>query len=59
MLNPLLQVVQGVQIGLSSEDESVLAVVPTNILISELKEQQSRMYSRGGVRKNHYSGDQA
>lgn len=41
MLNSHLQVAPGVQISLSPEDESVLAVVPTSNLISELMELQS------------------
>jgi len=42
MLNPLLRVVQDVQIGLLPEDESVLAAGPTNALILELVEIKSR-----------------
>jgi len=42
MLNPLLQLASGVQIVISPEDKSILAVVPTNNLISKLIELQSR-----------------
>jgi len=41
MLNSLLQVAQGVQIGMSLEDESVLVVAPTSNLISELMKLQN------------------
>ena len=35
MLSPLLEVVSGVQIDMTLEDESILAVVPTNNLVVE------------------------
>jgi len=38
MLNPILQLASRVQIGISPKDESVLVVVLTNNLISELIE---------------------
>jgi len=41
VLNPHLQVASGVQISISPEDESVLAAIPTNNLISELMELHS------------------
>jgi len=42
MLNPQLEMVLGVQIDMTLEFESVLAVVPTNNLVAEWVELQSR-----------------
>jgi len=42
MLNPLLEVVSGLHIEMTPEDESVLAFVPTNNLIAEWMELHKR-----------------
>jgi len=49
MLNPLLQMVLGVQIAITPKDESVLATVPTKNLISEWIELQSRTLVVGKI----------